>query len=168
MMRKADSCERLRMMPSVIPSDRYSTFGSAPTLASGKMAIESMTWFCVGRLERRGGCLFKSFDINPKFARRAQSYLLLARQDKTRVCAGLQGWLQRPPRRMNAFVQIVGRRLRIEVRPQEFHRLLAMELMMRLQGQELDQQLGLAPRPTAFFDCALIHCDAERAEQVNR
>src|SRR4030095_13546821 len=88
-------------------------------------------------------------------------------QDELRVGARLEGRLQRAPDGVNALVQVVDRRARVEVGPQRLHHLFAVELVVRLQRQQLDEQRGLAARPVALLYQPTVHADAERAEQVN-
>jgi hypothetical protein len=42
-----------------------------------------------------------------------------------------------------------------------------VKLMMRLEGEELDEQFGLASSEVALLDRPAVDREAERAEQVN-
>jgi hypothetical protein len=67
---------------------------------------------------------------------------------------------------MNRFVQIIGRQLGVQIGPECFHSLIAVNLMMRLKCQQLDEQRRLATREAAFFYRLPIHHYAELAQQV--
>ena len=60
-------------------------------------------------------------------------------------------------RQVNRFVQIVVAGFRIGIRPKQFDQLFTVKLMMRLQGQQLNQQSRFAARPLALGDHATIH-----------
>jgi hypothetical protein len=42
-----------------------------------------------------------------------------------------------------------------------------MELVVRLEGEQLEQELRLVARPSALVNGRAVHGDAERAEHVN-
>ena len=63
--------------------------------------------------------------------------------------------------------QVVGRRGGIAIRPQGLDRLLAMQAVLRCEGQELDHCPRLAQPPGLFAHHDVARGDAKAAEEID-
>ncbi len=75
--------------------------------------------------------------------------------------------LERAPRGVDRLVQVVCRRLGMLLRPERVHELLALELVPRRQGEQLDQVLRLAEPPVGVVDRSRADGDPKPAEQMD-
>ncbi len=73
----------------------------------------------------------------------------------------------RPAGRVQGLVEVVGRGFGVAIGPQQIGQALAVHAALGRQGQELDQRLGLAQAPRAFFDDAVLGGDREPAQQTH-
>jgi hypothetical protein len=71
--------------------------------------------------------------------------------DELALCRDRFPPAKRPPRVVNGLSKIRGCRLRPQLRPESFHDLLAMQPVLRLQGEQLDQ-VGSSPVTPGFRD----------------
>jgi hypothetical protein len=64
-------------------------------------------------------------------------------------------------------VQVVGGGPRAEMRPEQVHRLLLVQPMVRLQGEQLDERRGLAQPPRVLPDDARANRYPETAQHLD-
>jgi hypothetical protein len=58
---------------------------------------------------------------------------------------------------MNTLVQIIGSSLGMEIGPQKLHELLAMKLVVRLQGEDFQDRDWFPPFPSLFIDGLTVY-----------
>ena len=101
-------------------------------------------------------------DVDPEPVAR-QSQRFPHRGDQPRALLRVDG----APRVMNCLPQVGSGRGRLEPRPEDVHRLLAVQPVTRRQRQQLDDARRLAPAPRRRRNRALPHRDPKAAEQLD-
>ncbi len=114
---------------------------------------------------RRLRRLLESFHVHPQLRVRAQHELLAPGIQVPGGGLGVR--LESAAGGVEDLVEVVGRRLPPEVRPEEVRGPLPMHAMPRREGEQLHQVRRLAQPPTALLDGTGTHRDPEPAEQAN-
>ena len=79
----------------------------------------------------------KLLQVDPQTTRRAQLYLLAVSQYESGIHSRCQLRLERPSSHMDHLMKVCGAGFDIQVRPDGVNELLAMQLVFRVEGQEL-------------------------------
>ncbi len=69
------------------------------------------------------------------------------------------------PERVEDAAEVIGRRLRLRIWPEQFERLVAVELVPLREGEQLEQGGSLAKPPSGVLDDPPADADLEAAEQ---
>src|SRR5215217_762875 len=110
---------------------------------------------------RRGGSL-EGFEVRPQLSIRAQHEPLVLGSH----ISGALSRIECPARRMEGLTKVVGGRLLPQIRPERVHNLLAVETVVRSEGEQLDEARRLTKAPLPPVDRPISYGDRETAEQL--